>query len=94
MGEEENDYATKQSSLLMRSSDHLSTFKLCNEINVTSTSTSEFDCSTYFCTKTPLPLRIMPIIQMSATIPPPSQPISHHAYQPTCLSTMKTIMTI
>ena len=48
-GEEENDCATKQSSLLMRSSDHLSTFKLCNEINVTSTSTSEFDCSTYFC---------------------------------------------
>ena len=44
-GEEENDCATKQSSLLMRSSDHLSTFKLCNEINVTSTSTSEFDCS-------------------------------------------------
>ena len=48
-GEEENDCATKQSSLLMRSSDYLSTFKLCNEINVTSTSTSEFDCSTYFC---------------------------------------------
>ena len=49
MGEEENDYATKQSSLLMRSSDHLSTFKLLNEINVTSTSTSEFECSSYFC---------------------------------------------
>lgn len=47
-GEEENDCATKQSSLLMRSSDYLSTSKLCNEINVTSTSTSEFDCSTYF----------------------------------------------
>ena len=47
-GEEENDCATKQSSLLMRSSDYLSTFKLCNEINVTSTSTSEFDCSIYF----------------------------------------------
>ena len=28
MGEKENDYATKQSPLLMRSSDHLSTFKL------------------------------------------------------------------
>ena len=49
MGEEENDYATKQSSLLMRSSDHLSTFKLLNEINVTSTSTSEFECSSYLC---------------------------------------------
>ena len=49
MGEEENDYATKQSSLLMRSSDHLSTLKLLNEINVTSTSTSEFECSHYFC---------------------------------------------
>ena len=49
MGEEENDYATKQSSLLMRRSDHLSSFKLCNEINVTSTSTFEFDCSHYFC---------------------------------------------
>ena len=49
MGEEENDYATKQSSLLMRRSDHLSTFKLYNEINVTSTSTFEFDCSHYFC---------------------------------------------
>ena len=48
-GEEENDCATKQSSLLMRRSDHLSTFKLCNEINVTSTSTFEFDCSHYFC---------------------------------------------
>ena len=49
MGEKENDYATKQSPLLMRSSDHLSTFKLLNEINVTSTSTSEFECSSYFC---------------------------------------------
>ena len=41
--------ATKQSSLLMRSSDHLSTLKLLKEINVTSTSTSEFECSHYFC---------------------------------------------
>ena len=56
MGEEENDYATKQSSLLMRSSDHLSTFKLLNEINVTSTSTSEFECSSYFCTTNPTKL--------------------------------------
>ena len=58
-GEEENDCATKQSSLLMRSSDYLSTFKLCNEINVTSTSTSEFDCSTYFCYEEQIVLRLI-----------------------------------